>query len=63
MSFEKNLQNLMKKKQVTNYRLAKNLCVSATTVGYWVSGKNQPDLASAMKLAEYFGVTVEALMK
>lgn len=63
MPFPTNLKKLMDEKKITNYRLAKELGISATTVGYWVSGKNHPDLPSALKLAEYFGTTVESLMK
>lgn len=63
MSFSENLKALMTERQITNYRLAKDLDVSATTVGYWLAGKNKPELSSAIRVAEYFGVTVESLMK
>lgn len=63
MAFAKNLQNMMEKKKISNYRLAKDLAISASNVGYWLAGQKVPSVENAMKLAEYFGVTVESLMK
>lgn len=63
MSFEKNLNRLMKERGLSRYRLSKDLGVSPQTACNWADGKSIPDTKSAMKLSEYFGVTVESLMK
>lgn len=63
MSFEKNLNRLMNERGLSRYRISKDLGVSPQTACNWADGKSIPDIKSAMKLAEYFGVTVEALMK
>ena len=63
MSFEKNLNRLMKERGLSRYRISKDLGVSPQTACNWADGKSIPDTKSAIKLAEYFGVTVESLMK
>ena len=61
--FAENLRNLMEKRGMTRYRLSQDLGISPTTACNWADGKNLPDTQSVLKLAEYFGVTVEQLMK
>lgn len=63
MSFSDNLKRLMQEKKVTNYRVAKELGMSPASVGYWLNGERTPDTKNVLKLSEYFGVTVEQLMK
>lgn len=63
MSFSDNLKRLMQEKKVTNYRVAKELEMSPASVGYWLNGERTPDTKNVLKLSEYFGVTVEQLMK
>lgn len=63
MSFTENFNRLMQERGITRYRVSKDLKVSLQTACNWASGKSIPDTPSALKLAEYFGTTVEALMK
>lgn len=61
--FAENLRSLMDKQSLTRYRLSQELGISPQTACNWADGKNLPDTQSVLKLAEYFGVTVEQLMK
>lgn len=63
MAFFENLRSLMEKRGISRYRVAKDLGISTQTACNWADGKNLPDTQSVLKLAEYFGVTVEQLMK
>ena len=42
--------------------LARELKVSHTTVGRWLSGKDTPNLESCHRLAQYAGVSVERIL-
>ncbi|MBE5037310.1 helix-turn-helix transcriptional regulator [Subdoligranulum sp. DSM 109015] len=53
----------MEKRNLTRYRLSQDLEISPQTACNWADGKNLPDTQSILKLSEYFGVTVEQLMK
>lgn len=61
MNFAQTLSNLMAKKGLTNYQLAKDLDVHQTTVANWLEGK-PPRRKTAMQLADYFNVTVDYLL-
>lgn len=43
-------------------KLAEKIGVSQATVGMWESGKREPNFATLCKLADFFGVTVDALL-
>ncbi len=62
MPFSENLIQLQQECGVTNYRRFKDLNVHATTVQNWRDGK-QPLLEHAKKLSEYFGKTIEEMMR
>ena len=51
MRFSETLAALMKEKGESNYRLAKEIGVSQTTVANWLSGKNEP-IPSIRKLLD-----------
>lgn len=61
MSFSSNLDYLMKYFKVSNYRLAKCLHSSQTSVKNWISGERVPHPKTQKAIADLFGVTVEAL--
>ena len=42
--------------------LAEKIGVSQAAVGMWESGKREPNFATLCKLADYFGVSVDALL-
>lgn len=62
MSFSKNLIRLQDANHETNYRLAKEIGVHATTVQNWRDGK-KPILEHLAKVAEHYGRTVDDLLK
>lgn len=61
MEFALSLKKLMDEKGLTNYQLAKDLDVHPTTVANWLEGK-EPRKKTQIQLANYFKVTVEALL-
>ncbi len=62
MAFSENLFRLQKEKAITNYKLAKTIGVHASTVKNWQDGKT-PRLEHAKKIADFFGTTIENMMK
>ena len=61
MEFAQILQNLLDATDMSNYRLAQLLRCSQSTIGTWLTGKNEPSRAKLYSLADVFGVTVEQL--
>lgn len=61
MPFAANLCELMKKKSITNYRLAKEIGVHQTTIKNWKEG-TQPLIEHIKKVADYFDVTFDDLI-
>ena len=62
MEFNEKLQELRKKKGLTQEELAQKLYVSRTAISKWESGRGTPNLDSLKALAVYFGVSVDALL-
>ena len=62
MSFAANLIRLQAEQHESNYRLAKELGVHATTIQNWRDGK-QPQIEHAAKVAEHYGVTIDQITR
>jgi lambda repressor-like predicted transcriptional regulator len=62
LPFRENLIAKMNEKAITNYRLSKDLGVHATTVQNWKDGR-QPLLKHVKLVADYFGVTMDEIVK
>jgi transcriptional regulator with XRE-family HTH domain len=62
LSFSENLVKLQNEKGVSDYRLAKDLQLSPTTVSNWKGGA-VPSIERAHAVASYFGKTVDEMMK
>lgn len=62
MAFSKNLAKLQQEHQVSNYRLAKHLGVTPTTISNWKNGA-APPLDKAIAIAAFFHTTVDELAK
>lgn len=60
MNISRNLKRLMENKEVSAYRLAKDLNVSQTSVKNWLDGGN-PHEFMLDKISAYFGCSVSAL--
>lgn len=56
LRFSETLAALMKEKGETNYRLAKEIGVSQTTVKNWLDGKNEPIPSIRKLLDQHFGL-------
>lgn len=59
----KNFENLCKNKNVTPYRVCKETNIATATITSWKKGKYVPKTDKLLKIANYFGVTVEELIK
>ena len=62
MVFCKKLQELRKKKGLTQEELAEALYVSRAAVSKWESGRGYPSIDSIKELAKFFSVTVDDLL-
>ena len=60
LTFAENLKRLQAERGESNYRLAKELGVSKTTITNWQTG-NKPNNLSLRAIAAHYGVTVEEL--
>lgn len=57
-----NLLSLRKRRNLTQEQLAPELNVSRQVIAKWEKGKSTPDLQYSMAIANYFGVTLDALV-
>lgn len=62
MEFSEKLQELRKKKGLTQEELAQALYVSRTAVSKWESGRGFPNIESLRRLASLFSVTIDDLL-
>ena len=62
MEFHEKLQELRKRKGLTQEELAAYLYVSRAAVSKWESGRGDPNIDSLKAIAKFFGVTVDELL-
>ena len=55
----KKFEELLVKSNKTIYRVAKDLNMASSTFYDWKSGVSTPKLDKLIKIAEYFGVSIE----
>lgn len=63
MAFAKNLKALMHDRGITAYKLSKSIGAHQTSVANWLSGENTPRVGTLEKVADFFGVSVNDLLK
>lgn len=56
------LKELRKKNGITQVDFAKAFNISTGTIGNWETGAREPDAQTLLKIANYFGVTVDYLL-
>ena len=62
MTFSQMLKKLMLSNNISNYKLAKELGISQSTVANWLSGKTAPSTTRINELAQYFNTTTSYLL-
>lgn len=62
MEFNEKLQELRRRKGLTQEELARGLFVSRTAISKWESGRGYPNIDSLKALAKFFSVTVDELL-
>lgn len=61
MQFSEIMNSLMEEEGISNIQLGKEIGVSDVMIGQWRKGKSSPSLDKAVKIAEYFGVSLDML--
>ena len=61
MEFNEKLQQLRKRRDLTQEELADQLYVSRTAVSKWESGRGYPNIDSLKAISKYFSVTIDEL--
>lgn len=62
MEFNEKLQELRRKKGLTQEEFAEAIYVSRTAVSKWESGRGYPNIDSLKAIAAFFGVTIDVLL-
>ena len=62
MEFNEKLQELRKRKGLTQEELAEALYVSRTAISKWEQARGYPSLASLKAIASFFSVTIDELL-
>ena len=62
MEFHEKLQELRKRRGLTQEELAASLFVSRTAISKWESGRGYPSIDSLKAIAQFFGVTIDSLL-
>ena len=60
--FAERLLELRKEKEISQAKLAQELQVSYSVVCYWETDRSEPTAPNLVKIADYFGVTVDYLL-
>ena len=62
MELNKKIQELRKRKGLTQEELAEVLFVSRTAISKWESGRGYPNIESLKAISKFFGVTIDELL-
>lgn len=63
MNFHERLTELRRSKGLTQEELGTQIGVSRQTVSKWELGQSYPDFQRLVLLSDYFGITLDALVK
>ena len=56
------LAELLEQTNTTHAELAKHLGLNRTTVSHYAAGRNEPDIATLIRIADFFHVSVDYLV-
>ena len=62
MEFNEKLQELRKRKSITQEELAEELYISRTAISKWESGRGYPNIDSLRAISKYFAVSLDELL-
>jgi len=62
LMFAKRLRNYRRGRDLTQEELAQAIGISAQSVSKWERGDGYPDITLLPRIANYFGVTIDALL-
>ena len=62
MEFNEKLQELRKRRGLTQEELAESIYVSRTAISKWESGRGYPNIDSLKAIAKFFEVTIDELL-
>ena len=58
----RNLKTLRLAKGISQRKLGEDFNVSNQTISFWENGSREPDLDTLVKIAKYFGVSIDSLL-
>ena len=61
--FSENLINLRKQSGLRQIDLAEKISVTQRKISYWETGKIEPNLDDLIKVSDFFGISVDELLK
>lgn len=56
------IKDLRDERHISQYALAEKLGVAQSTIGNWEAGTREPNLDTIMRIADYFGVSLDFLI-
>lgn len=62
MTFRIRVKQLREERSLSQYDLAEKLGVAQSTIGNWEAGKREPNYAMTIKIADFFGVSLDYLV-
>ncbi len=62
MELHNNIRDYRRKAGLTQEQLAEAMGITGASVSKWENGQSAPDLAMLLELADYFGISVDALL-
>ena len=61
MNITEKILLLLEQNNITKNKLAVQTGISSGLIGDWVAGRKQPSLKNAVKIADYFNVSIDYL--
>ena len=62
MDFHSRFNQLLEERKVSTYKISQDTDLGQSLLGYWRRGEKSPTLENAIKLADYFDVSLDYLV-